>query len=146
MPRTNRASWWYLLLWGTGLLVLGVGSLIVHPDFSTGAHVTSKEFLGAETNGWHGVAGLSLGLLALAFVRPSVVPRAPAIALVIAIVGGIVPAIVFAFVGDGGVAIDLIPVDLTDAIVLHLVPGLIGCACAAFDLTRARAGSTSNSG
>ncbi len=145
MPRTNRASWWYLLLWGAGLLVLGIGSLIVHPDFSTGHRATSEEFLGIETNGWHGVAGLSLGLLALAFVRRSAVSRAPAIALVIALVSGIVPAVVFAIVGDGGVAIDLIPVDITDAVVLHLVPGLIGCACAAFDLTRARAGSTSSS-
>ena len=52
----------YLWTWGAALVFLGVGSLVVHPDFAVGDRVTGARFLGVETNGWHGVAGLASGL------------------------------------------------------------------------------------
>lgn len=48
------------------LVVLGVGSLVVHPDFAVGDGVTEEHLFGVfETNGWHGVAGASAGVLAV---------------------------------------------------------------------------------
>ena len=43
----------YLWIWGAGLIVLGTGSLVVHPDFAVGAEVTEEHLFGViETNGW----------------------------------------------------------------------------------------------
>lgn len=135
--KLTGASSRYLLVWGLALVVLGVASLIVHPDFATGDAVTAKRFLGEfETNGWHGIAGLLLGVLALASFRSD--RWAPTVALVIGVAGGVVPAVVFALAGDGEVALGLVPVDVTDAITLHLIPGLVGIACGLFDVRALR--------
>lgn len=65
-PR-ERESHLYLWIWGAMLLVLGVGSLIINPDFSTGRDATQKHLFGfLETNGWHGLAGASAGVAAVA--------------------------------------------------------------------------------
>ena len=47
--------------------------------------------------------------------------------------GGIVPALLFLVSGDDSVALRLIPVDVADALTLHLLPGLVGLACVAVD-------------
>lgn len=139
IPRMGsaRASSWYLLIWGLALVVLGIASLVVHPDFATGDAVTAKRFLGEfETNGWHGVAGLSLGVLALLSFRSA--RWASVVALIVGIGGGVVPAIVFVLTGNGEAALGLIPVDVADAITLHLVPGIVGVACVLVDARNRR--------
>jgi hypothetical protein len=126
----------YLWIWGALLIVLGVGSLIVHPDFSLGSDVTGKHLFGVfDTNGWHGVLGLMSGLGALAFA-PSDRWSTPA-ALVVGVGAGLIPAAVFFVVGSGGIAVGLVPVDLADGILLHLIPGFLGLAAAAATHRRA---------
>lgn len=125
----------FLWVWGGALVVLGSGSLILHPDFAVGDAVTAERLFGVfETNGWHGVAGLLTGLVALASVWRGVM-KAEA-ALVVAIAGGILPAVAFFVSGDDTAALGLIPVDIADAVSLHLVPGLLGLGAVAIDARR----------
>ena len=122
----------YLWIWGTMLLVLGVGSLIIHPDFGVGQGVTAEHLFGVfETNGWHGLAGGALGAVAIYSVWSRRWLRA--VTLGVSMLGGIVPALLFLVSGDDSVALRLIPVDVADAITLHLLPGLVGLACVAVD-------------
>lgn len=122
----------YLWVWGVALVVLGVGSLVVHPDFAVGDRVTDEHLFGVfETNGWHGLAGGALGVLALFSAAADRWTRE--VALVVAGLGGILPAFVFLASGDGSVALGLIPVDFADAITLHLIPGIIGVIAVAVD-------------
>lgn len=128
----------YLLVWGSALVVLGVGSLLVHPDFGTGDAVSGEHLFGVfETNGWHGLAGLLAGVVSL--VSAAANRRTREVTLGIALLAGIVPAVAFLVSGDDSAAFGLVPVDAADAITLHLIPGLVGLAClAAGDATRDR--------
>ena len=129
MPMARRSpAELYLWIWGAALVFLGVGSLVVHPDFAVGDGVTGARFLGVETNGWHGVAGLAAGILALAYARSS--RWAPTVAMIVGVAAGLIPGIVFVVSGDRSVALGLIPVDMVDAVALHLVPGVVGVLCA----------------
>lgn len=120
----------YLWTWGPLLLVLGIGSLIVHPDFSLGSDVTARHLFGVfDTNGWHGILGLLTGAVALLFVSSE--RYSTVVAAGIGLGAGLVPAAIFFAVGNGGVALGLIPVDLADGVCLHLVPGVIGLGAAA---------------
>lgn len=133
----------YLWIWGGALVFLGVASLIVHPDFAVGDGVTEEKFLGAiETNGWHGVAGLLTGLVALVSVWRRIKVREAA--LLVAVAGGILPAFAFFLSGDDTAAFGLIPVDIADAVSLHLVPGLVGLGVVAFDARRRAAHASSS--
>ncbi len=125
---TAIASRGYLWIWCTTIVVLGVGSLVVNPDFATGQDVTVGHLFGViETNGWHGLAALLSGIVGLAFARS---PRwAPRVAVGIGLVTGVVPAAVFFAFGDGSIALGLVPVEYFDVLTLHLVPGVIGIAC-----------------
>lgn len=124
-----RGDQLYLWVWGAILVVLGAGSLLLHPDFAVGDAVTDEHLFGVfEVNGWHGVAGLTSGLVALAFARSD--RWAPTVAALVGGVGGVLPAIAMFLAGDGNVALGLIPVDYVDAVLLHLVPGLLGLAVA----------------
>lgn len=136
MPRLDQL---YLWIWGGMLVVLGAGSLLLHPDFSVGEEVSGEHLFGLfETNGWHGLAGLTVGLVSLAFARSD--RWAPLVAALVGGVGGVLPALVMFAAGDGNVALGVIPVDTADAVSLHLVPGLLGLAAALVDLrTRATA-------
>lgn len=121
----------YLLLWGAGLVFLGTMGFFINHRFPTGHHVTDDhDLLGMfHTNGWHNLAGLAGGVTCFALYR-----RGRSLPLAAAFVGlatGIVPTVAFLLVGDGNVAFNLIPVDFVDTIVFHLVPGLVGIACAA---------------
>lgn len=124
-----RGDQLYLWVWGAMLVVLGAGSLLLHPDFSVGDDVAGEHLFGViETNGWHGVAGLTMGVLALAFARSD--RWAPTVAAVVGGVGGVLPAVVMFLAGDGNVALGLVPVELRDTVLLHLVPGVLGVALA----------------
>ena len=85
-----------------------------------------------ETNGWHGLVGVLAGVVALssAWTRH----RVREVALGVALLAGIGAAVIFVVSGDGSAALGLIPVDLADAITLHLLPGIVGLACVAFDM------------
>lgn len=127
----------YLWTWGPLLVVLGVGSLIVHPDFSLGSDVTGRHLFGVvDTNGWHGLSGLGTGLAALAFARSE--RFSTTAAALVGVGAGLVPAAVFFAVGSGGIAFGLLPVDIPDGIWLHLVPGVVGVAAAAATWRRHR--------
>jgi hypothetical protein len=119
----------YCWIWGIALVVLGAGSLLVNPNFGVGDDVKGEALFGSVvTNGWHGLAGLSAGLVAVAFARSR--RWSALVAAGVAVIGGIVPAIIFFLAGDGEVALGIIPVDITDAVLLHLVPGIVGVLCA----------------
>ena len=125
----------YLWIWGPMLVVLGAGSLIVNPDFGVGDEVTAKHLFGVfETNGWHGLAGGSAGLASVVSAWTGRWVRE--VALGVAVLGGLIPAVIFLIAGDGAAALDLIPVDTADAITLHLVPGVVGVACVYIVLIR----------
>jgi hypothetical protein len=135
----SRPSRLYLWIWGVLLVVLGAGSLIINPDFSTGADVHAEHLFGMfETNGWHGLAGLLAGLAAVAFAPSS--RWSPTVAAAVGGAGGVLPSLLFFAVGDDNIALAAIPVDFPDAITLHLIPGLIGLACAYATVLRRREG------
>jgi hypothetical protein len=130
MHNGRRPAVAYLWVWGAVLVILGGAGLALHPDFAVGRGVSHEHLFGVfETNGWHSVAGLAFGIPSL--VVASRAPGwAPATALAVGLFGGVVPAASFAAVGDGGVFLGLIPVDIADAVALHLLPGLLGVAAA----------------
>lgn len=130
MDHARRPAIAYLWIWGALLVVLGLGGLVLHPDFAVGDGVTHEHLFGVfETNGWHSVAGLAFGIPSLV-VAARAPGWAPATALVVGLFGGVVPAASFLAVGDGGVFLGLIPVDTVDALTLHLLPGLLGVTAA----------------
>jgi Domain of unknown function (DUF4383) len=119
----------YLLGWGLLLAILGTIGFFVNPDFGVGEDVTEDHlFFILHTNGWHNLAGYLGTILCLAWYWWG---RSIALGAAVAgLVTGVVPGVQFLVVGDGNVAVNLIPVDLTDAVVLHVIPGVIGLACA----------------
>lgn len=124
----------YLWISAAYLLILGVGSLVINPSFAAGDAASVKNLFGVlETNGWHGLAGLLLGLAALPFAISAPWRRrgAALIGALLLLSGGLL--LVY---GDGGVALGLIPVDTTDAVLLHVVPGVVGLVCAALTAQR----------
>jgi hypothetical protein len=127
------AARWYLWIWGSLLIALGTGSLVVNPDFGVGAHVSDDRLFGVfETNGWHGVVG---GLAGVAAVFSAWTQRwIREVAIGVAALAGIVAAAIFVVSGDGSAALGLIPVDSADTLTLHLLPGLVGLACVAVDM------------
>lgn len=134
--RRARPDQLYLWVWGAMLVVLGGLSLVIHPDFATGDKVTGEHLFGViETNGWHGLAGLTVGILSLAFARSR--RWAPTAALLVGVLGGILPALAL-FAAHGGVALGVVPADNVDAVTLHLIPGVLGVAAAAAAWRQAR--------
>lgn len=135
-----RGDQLYLWVWGAMLVVLGAGSLLLHPDFSVGDEVSGKHLFGVfETNGWHGVAGLTMGILALAFARSD--RWAPTVAAIVGGIGGVIPALIMFAAGEGNAALGVVPVDIRDAVLLHLLPGVIGVGVAMrYAASRRRAG------
>ncbi len=127
--RIVRGDQLYLWVWGALLVFLGLLSLAVNPNFGYGETVTHEHiFWVVETNGWHGLAGFTFGLLSLAFARSD--RWAPLVAAVVGGVGGVVPALIMFAVGPDSNALGLIPVDYYDAVIFHLLPGVVGLATA----------------
>ena len=111
------------------LLVLGIGSLIANPSFAVGDEASAGHLFGlVETNGWHGLAGVFLGLASLFFAMSQRWAREGA-----ALIGlfSLASGIVLLLYGDGAVALWLVPADATDAVLLHVLPGVVGVICAA---------------
>ncbi|MBI2913146.1 MAG: DUF4383 domain-containing protein [Chloroflexi bacterium] len=110
------------------LLVLGLGSLLVNSSFAVGDEVSGDHLFGAiETNGWHGLSGLLLGAASLAFAMSARWAREGA-----AIIGAslLASGVLLLLYGEGSVALGLIPVDARDAVLLHVLPGVVGLVCA----------------
>src|SRR5438093_6430596 len=119
----------YLWISVAYLLVLGIGSLIVNPNFSVGDQAKGGHLFGLiETNGWHGIAGVLLGSTALCFALSQRWAREGA-----ALVGlfSLASGVLLLLYGDGAVALWLVPADTTDAILLHILPGVAGVLCSA---------------
>jgi hypothetical protein len=119
----------YLWISAGYLLVLGIGSLFVNSSFAVGDEATADHLFGVlETNGWHGLAGVFLGSASLFFAMSQRWAREGA-----ALIGlfSLASGVLFLLYGDGGVALWLVPVDVTDAVLLHVLPGVVGVICAA---------------
>ncbi len=119
----------YLWLSVGYLLVLGLGGLTVNSSFAVGDEASAGQLFGfVETNGWHNMAGVFLGSASLFFAMSQRWAREGA-----ALIGlfSLASGIVLLLYGDGAVALWLVPVDVTDAVVLHVVPGVVGVICAA---------------
>ncbi len=119
----------YLWISVAYLLVLGIGSLIVNSSFAVGDEAAAEHLFGfAETNGWHGLAGVFLGSTSLFFALSQRWAREGA-----ALIGlfSLASGVIFLLYGDGAVALWLVPVDITDAVLLHVLPGVVGVVCAA---------------
>jgi hypothetical protein len=50
-------------------LIGAAAGLAANPDFSTGADATAVKWLGVDVNGWHSVAGMSLGAPGLLLLK-----------------------------------------------------------------------------
>src|SRR3990170_5510153 len=110
------------------LLALGLGSLVVSPSFAVGDEVSGDHLFGViETNGWHGLSGVLLGAASLALAMSGRWAREGA-----AVMGAslLASGIVLLLYGDGSVALGLIPVDARDAVLLHVLPGVVALVCA----------------
>jgi len=124
-PSPARVFLWISAVY---LLVLGLGSLVVSPSFAVGDEVSGDHLFGViETNGWHGLAGVLLGAASLAFAMSGRWAREGT-----AVMGAslLASGVVFLLYGEGSVALGLIPVDARDAVLLHVLPGVVGLVCA----------------
>lgn len=113
----------YALLLGAVLTVAGIAGFFYVGSFDTGDVVPTESLLGVfEVNGWHNVLHLLTGLLGLTAAGSGLAARTYALGL-----GLLYLAIaIWGFVlGDGGVILDLVPVNTEDN-VLHLLLGLLG--------------------
>lgn len=113
----------YALLLGAVLTVAGIAGFFYEASFDTGDLVPTGDVLGVfEVNGWHNLLHLLSGLLGLTAAGSGGAARAYALGL-----GLLYLAIaIWGFVlGDGGVILDLVPVNTEDN-VLHLLLGLLG--------------------
>jgi uncharacterized protein (UPF0333 family) len=120
---TSNPARLYALLVGATLVVAGIIGFFYNSDFSSGDAVPRDAVFGIlDVNGWHNVVHLATGALGLAALASLAASRAYALGLgavyiVVAVWG-------FA-VGDGGVILDIIPINTPDS-VLHLAIGVAG--------------------
>ena len=99
LPLRAESMWtparWYLLVFAIAHLPLGVAGLVVDRSFPTGADAArtgdaAHVFGVLETNGWHSLAALLLGLVAAAVVRRPGRARLVALAVGVGHVGIVV--------------------------------------------------------
>jgi hypothetical protein len=120
---TSNPARLYALLVGATLVVAGIIGFFYNSDFSSGDAVPRDAVFGIlDVNGWHNVVHLATGALGLAAFASVAASRAYAIGL------GVVYIIVAVWgfaLGDGGVILDIVPINTADS-VLHLAIGAVG--------------------
>ena len=106
---------------GVVLTLLGIASLIVNADFSTGSSITAERLLFLDVNGWAGVLYLLTGLVAFAAAADKA--RARTVAMV---VGGLYLVLTVWSLFDSSI-LGLLPVNDPTAIIYAAI-GVIGVA------------------
>lgn len=106
---------------GVVLSLLGIASLIVNADFSTGASISAERLLFLDVNGWSGVLYLLTGLVALAAAADKARARMVAMA-----VGGLYLILTVWSLFDSSI-LGLLPVNDPTAI-FYAAIGVIGVA------------------
>ncbi len=133
MDTTNPARL-YALAVGATLVVAGIIGFFYNSDFSSGDAVPRDAVFGIlDVNGWHNVVHLATGALGLAAFGSLAASRVYAIGL------GVVYLIVAVWgfaLGDGGVILDIVPINTADS-VLHLAIGAAGVLAGLAGSTRA---------
>ena len=113
----------YALVIGATLLVAGIVGFFYNASFGSGDGTERDAVLGIlDVNGWHNVVHIATGALGLAAAASAVWSR------VYALGAGVVyiAVAVWGFaIGNGGVILDIVPVNTEDT-VLHLAIGVVG--------------------
>ena len=121
---TNRTpAQLYALLVGAVLVGAGIMGFFYNSSFATGDQVPRDAVLGLlDVNAWHNLVHLATGALGLAMFARAASARVYAFGL------GAVYLVVTVWgfaIGDGGVILNLIPINTEDN-VLHLLIALVG--------------------
>ncbi len=113
----------YALVFGAVLVAAGILGFFYNASFEVGDDVPRDAVLGIlDVNAWHNLVHLVTGAVGLAVASSVAASRTYALGLGVVYVAVAVWGFV---VGDGGVLLDLVPVNTEDN-VLHLAIGLIG--------------------
>jgi hypothetical protein len=127
--RTNRTpAQLYALLVGATLVAAGLLGFLYNASFAVGDDVPRDAVLGIlDVNAWHNLVHIATGALGLAVFRSVAASRTYALGL-----GAVYLLVtVWGFIlGDGGVILNLIPINTEDN-VLHLLLALAGLAAGA---------------
>jgi Domain of unknown function (DUF4383) len=109
------------------LFVWSVIALIAYPDFSTGADASSEKILGADMNGWHSLSGILLfGPGIIAAMR-----RDWAVLFGFAAAVSLIASGVWILLDASPAGLVALPDNEVDAVLFHIVPGVIYGAAAA---------------
>ena len=115
----------FALVVGAALVGAGIIGFFYNASFAVGENVPRDAVLGIlDVNGWHNVVHIATGALGLATFASAASARAYAVGL-----GGVylVVAIWGLLLGDGGVILNLVPVNTEDNI-LHVLIAISGIA------------------
>lgn len=103
------------------LLVWSIAGLVVHPDFGTGSDLSAEKVLGADMNGWHAVSGILLfapGLVAAMRAQWAYVYSLAAAA-------GLIASGIWILFDSSPAGLLALPDNEFDALVFHLLPGVL---------------------
>ncbi len=125
MTQSRTPAQLYALVIGAVLVGAGIMGFFYNASFATGGNVPRDAVLGLlDVNGWHNVVHLATGALGLATFASVVAARSYALGLgavyLVVTIGGFI-------VGDGGVLLNLIPINTEDTI-LHVLLAVMGLA------------------
>jgi len=133
MTTTRTPAQLYALVVGAVLLGAGILGFFYNSSFAIGDDVPRDAVLGLlDVNAWHNIVHLATGALGLAAFAHAASARAYALGL------GVVYLLVAIWgfaIGDGGVILNLIPINAPDN-VLHLLLGIGGLAAGAASSTQ----------
>ena len=136
---TSNPARLYALVFGAVLVVAGVIGFFYSGSFDTGDNVPRDAVFGIlDVNGWHNVVHIATGALGLLAAASAVASR------VYALGAGVVyiAVAVWGFaIGDGGVILDIVPVNTEDT-VLHLAIGVVGVVAGVLASTAAAPAAT----
>jgi len=133
MTSTRTPAQLYALLVGAVLVGAGIMGFFYNSNFAVGDDVPRDAVLGLlDVNAWHNIVHLATGALGLATFARAASARVYALGL------GAVYLIVMIWgfaIGDGGVILNLIPINTEDNI-LHALLGVAGLAAGAASSTQ----------
>ena len=150
--RRRSPAFWYCLLGGATLVLVGLLGFIADASFDTSTTgdadrlgnangaLQGDSFLGFEVNGWHNVVHLASGLLLV--LAAAKAKSAKTVALGFGVVYGIVTIIGLI---DGNDVLGIIPINAADN-VLHLGLSALGIIAALISRTRDEPGGATGHG